>query len=87
MSGSIADVEFVMRNLAESIVAAAQAATQITASAQEQLIGIDQVTIAIQNILQASKQNATGSQQAESGAKNLHQLGQNLKAITQKFSV
>ena len=76
-----------IRTLAESIVSAAQAATQITASAQEQLIGIDQVTIAIQNILQASKQNATGTQQAEAGAKNLNQLGQNLKAIAQKFTV
>lgn len=76
-----------IRTLTESIVAAAQAATQITASAQEQLIGIDQVTIAIQNILQASKQNATGTQQAESGAKNLNQLGQNLKAVAQKFTV
>lgn len=76
-----------IRTLAESIVSAAQAATQITASSQEQLIGIDQVTIAIQNILQASKQNATGTQQAESGAKTLNQLGQNLKALTQKFTV
>jgi len=76
-----------IRSLAESIVAAAQAATQITASTQEQLIGIDQVTIAIQNILQASKQNATGSQQAEAGAKTLNQLGQNLKALVQKFAV
>ncbi|HRE83030.1 MAG TPA: methyl-accepting chemotaxis protein [Opitutaceae bacterium] len=76
-----------IRTLTESIVSAAQAATQITASAQEQLIGIDQVTIAIQNILQASKQNATGTQQAEAGAKNLNQLGQNLKAVAQKFTV
>lgn len=76
-----------IRTLAESIVAAAQAATQITASTQEQLIGIDQVAIAIQNILQASKQNATATQQVESGAKNLNQLGQNLKSVAQKFTV
>lgn len=76
-----------IRTLAESIVSAAQAATQITASTQEQLIGIDQVTIAIQNILQASRQNATATQQAESGAKTLNQLGQNLKVVAQKFAV
>lgn len=76
-----------IRTLAESIVTAAQAATQITASSQEQLIGIDQVTMAIQNILQASKQNATGTQQAEAGAKNLNQLGQNLKLLVARFSV
>lgn len=76
-----------IRLLAESIVSAAQAATQISASAQEQLIGIDQVTLAIQNILQASKQNASATQQAETGAKNLNQLGQNLRAVAQRFSV
>ncbi|MES2693889.1 MAG: methyl-accepting chemotaxis protein [Verrucomicrobiota bacterium] len=76
-----------IRTLAESIVLAAQAATQITASSQEQLIGIDQVTMAIQNILQASRQNATGTQQAETGAKNLNQLGQNLKQVVQRFTV
>ena len=76
-----------IRMLAESIVSAAQAATQITASAQEQLIGIDQVTIAIQNILQSSKQNATATQQAEAGAKSLSQLGQNLKTVVQKLTV
>lgn len=76
-----------IRTLAESIVGAAQAATQITASTQEQLIGIDQVAIAIQNILQASKQNATATQQAEAGAKNLNKLGQNLKAVAQKLIV
>jgi methyl-accepting chemotaxis protein len=76
-----------IRTLAESIVTAAQAATQITASSQEQLIGIDQVTLAIQNILQASRQNATGTQQAEAGAKNLNQLGQNLKLMVGRFTV
>ncbi len=76
-----------IRALAESIVAAAQAATQITASAQEQLVGIDQVTLAIQNILQASRQNASGTQQAEAGARNLSQLGQTLKSAVAKFSV
>ncbi len=76
-----------IRTLAESIVLAAQAATQITASSQEQLIGIDQVTMAIQNILQASRQNATGTQQAEAGAKNLNQLGQNLKQVVGRFTV
>ena len=39
------------------------------------------------NILQASKQNATGTQQAEAGAKNLNQLGQNLKLLVGRFTV
>jgi methyl-accepting chemotaxis protein len=76
-----------IRALTETIVTAAQAATQITASSQQQLIGVDQVGVAMQSILQASKQNASGTQQAESGARNLSDLGQKLKQLTQRFSV
>lgn len=76
-----------IRALAESIVTASQAATQITASSQQQLIGVDQVAVAMQSILQASKQNATGTQQAEAGARNLNELGQKLKKLTQRFTV
>ena len=61
--------------------------TQITASSQQQLIGVDQVAVAMQSILQASKQNATGTQQAEAGARNLNELGQKLKKLTQRFTV
>lgn len=76
-----------IRALTETIVTAAQAATQITASSQQQLIGVDQVAVAMQSILQASKQNASGTQQAESGARNLSDLGQKLKHLTQRFSL
>ncbi|MEO6666724.1 MAG: methyl-accepting chemotaxis protein, partial [Nitrospiria bacterium] len=43
-----------IRVLAESIVEAAQAATQIAASSQQQLVGMDQVALAMENIKQAS---------------------------------
>lgn len=76
-----------IRALAESIVTAAQAATQITASSQQQLIGVDQVAGAMQSILQASRQTASGTQQAEAGARNLNELGQKLKAIAQRFTI
>jgi methyl-accepting chemotaxis protein len=76
-----------IRALADSIVTAAQAASQITASSQQQLVGVDQVASAIQNILQASKQNATGTQQADTGARNLNELGQRLKKVVQRFAV
>ena len=76
-----------IRALAETIVTAAQAATQITASSQQQLIGVDQVAGAMQNILQASRQNASGTQQAEAGARNLNELGQKLKTLAGRFTV
>jgi methyl-accepting chemotaxis protein len=70
-----------IRVLAESIVEAAQAATQIAASSQQQLVGMDQVALAMENIKQASAQNVAGTKQAETAAQGLHELGQKLKQL------
>ena len=67
-----------IRLLADSIVDAAQAATQIAASSQQQMVGMDQVALAMENIKQASVQNVAGTKQAEIAAKSLHSLGQKL---------
>lgn len=67
-----------IRLLAESINEAAQAATQIAASSQQQMAGMDQVVMAMENIKQASVQNVAGTRQAEVAAKGLHELGQRL---------
>ena len=67
--------------LAESMVEAAQSATQIAASSQQQLVGMDQVALAMENIKQASSQNAASTKQAEASAQNLHELGQKLKRL------
>jgi methyl-accepting chemotaxis protein len=71
-----------IRLLAESIAEAAQAATQIAASSQQQMVGMDQVALAMDNIRQASSQNVAGTRQAEEAARNLHELGQKLSAMT-----
>jgi methyl-accepting chemotaxis protein len=71
-----------IRVLAESIAEAAQAATQIAASSQQQMVGMDQVALAMDNIKQASSQNVDGTKQAETAAGNLHELGQRLSAMT-----
>ncbi len=76
-----------IRSLAESIAEAAQAALQIAASSQQQLVGTDQVALAMENIKQASVQNLAGTKQAESAAQNLHQIGQQLKKLTEPFRV
>jgi methyl-accepting chemotaxis protein len=67
-----------IRLLAESIHEAAQAATQIAASSQQQMVGMDQVALAMENIRQASMQNVSGAKQAEVAAQGLHELGQKL---------
>ncbi len=74
-----------IRELAESIDAAAQAARQISASAEQQSIGMDQVAQAMESIKQAANQTANATRQTESGARDLHQLGQSLKTIVSRF--
>ena len=64
-----------IRLLADSIVEAAQAATQIAASSQQQMVGMDQVALAMESIKQASVQNVSGARQAEVAAQSLHELG------------
>jgi len=67
-----------IRLLADSVAEAAQAATQIAASSQQQMVGMDQVALAMENIKQASVQNVSGTKQAEVAAQSLHELGQKL---------
>jgi methyl-accepting chemotaxis protein len=74
-----------IRQLADSITEAAQAATQIAASSQQQLVGTDQVAMAMENIKQASTQNMAGTKQAELAAQSLHELGQRLKKLVEQY--
>ncbi|MDA8108099.1 MAG: methyl-accepting chemotaxis protein, partial [Betaproteobacteria bacterium] len=64
--------------LAESVGDASQAAVQIAASSQQQIVGMEQVALAMENIKQASLQNVAGTKQTEAAAQNLHELGQRL---------
>ncbi|MHB8743447.1 MAG: CHASE3 domain-containing protein [Sulfuricaulis sp.] len=82
-----ADVGESIRLLADSITEAAQAATQIAASSQQQLVGMDQVALAMGNIKQASTQNMAGTKQAETSAHSLHELGQKLKQLLERYRV
>jgi len=69
----------------EEVKQTAQVATQIAASAQQQLVGMDQVALAMENIKQASVQNVASTKQAESAARNLHGLGQRLKQLVERY--
>jgi len=70
-----------IRLLTDSVTEAAQAATQIAASSQQQMVGMDQVALAMENIKQASMQNVAGTRQAETAAHSLHELGQKLGSM------
>ncbi len=76
-----------IRLLADSISEAAQAATQIAASSQQQMVGMDQVALAMNSIKQASLQNAGGTKQAESAAHNLSELGQKLIRVLEQYRI
>jgi methyl-accepting chemotaxis protein len=76
-----------IRILAESINEAVQATTQIVASSQQQVVGMDQIGVAMQNINQAGTETAVSMVQSEKAAKNLHELGQKLKDLVERFKV
>jgi methyl-accepting chemotaxis protein len=76
-----------IRALSESIAEATQAATQIAASSHQQLVGMDQMALAMENIKQASTQNVAGTKQAELAAQSLHDLGQKLKQLVMQYRV
>ncbi|MEE8319264.1 MAG: methyl-accepting chemotaxis protein [bacterium] len=67
--------------LAENVKKASEAATQIAASSQQQLVGVDQVASAIENIREASLQQVDGTKQVETAAKDLEQVSGKLKIL------
>jgi methyl-accepting chemotaxis protein len=73
--------------LADNMTEAAQAAVQIAVSSQQQQAGMDQVALAMENIQQASTENAAGSRQAEASARNLHALGLSLRQTVERFQL
>jgi methyl-accepting chemotaxis protein len=73
--------------LAASVNEAAQAATQISASSQQQLVGVDQVAGAMESIRQASTQNVVSAKQLETAARDLNALGQRLKGTVERYQV
>lgn len=76
-----------IRTMAESIVESSQAASQIASSAQQQLIGMDQVAMAMQNINQASAQNLQSTRRAEAAARDLQDLGRTLTQLVAQFRI
>ncbi|MBI1910823.1 MAG: methyl-accepting chemotaxis protein [Deltaproteobacteria bacterium] len=76
-----------IQELSRSISEASQAVLQIAASNQQQLVGMDQVALAMINIKQASTQNAASTKQVEITVRNLNDLGQKLKKIIEHYKV
>ena len=76
-----------IRTLTETVEEAATAASQISASAKEQLVGMDQIALAMQNIKTATSQHVSGTRQAEEAALTLRDLGGRLQELAGRFRV
>lgn len=73
--------------LAQSVNEAARSSAQITASSQEQVVGMDQISAAMESIRMAAQNNLEVTRQVEKTAKDLHDLGIALKQITERFKL
>jgi methyl-accepting chemotaxis protein len=67
--------------LNESLSEAAQSAQQIQVTAQEQVAGVDQVALAMDNVKQVSTQNIAATRQMEQAARDLNTLAQGFRAL------
>jgi methyl-accepting chemotaxis protein len=76
-----------VQKLAESIAEAAQAAAQIAASSQQQIVGMDQISAAMENIKSATSQNVAGARQTETAAGGVRELGRKLNDLVAQYKV
>jgi len=76
-----------IKGLTRSIEEASQAVVQISASNQQQLVGMDQVVLAMTNIKQATAQNAASTKQVEITVRSLNEIGQKLKDMVKYYTI
>jgi len=76
-----------IKRLADSSSKSVEAAVQIVASSQQQVVGMDQIGLAMNNINQAGTENAASMMQAEKAAKGLNELGQKLKRLVEQYKI
>lgn len=76
-----------IRTLSGSVEESSEIALQIAATSQQQMIGMDQIGSAMENIRQASQDNVAGARQVDMAARNLHQLGLRLKGLATRFKL
>ncbi len=76
-----------LKSLAGNIETTSQMAQQIIAANQQQYTGIDQVTMAMESIKEASRQNVDAARQLEDAAVGLDTLSQTLKKLVGRYVV
>jgi methyl-accepting chemotaxis protein len=81
------EVQQSIEQLSNTIQAAAQAATQVTAGGQQQATGVDQLAMAMNQIHMATVQSMSSTHQAEKAAQDLHELSQRLADMVAQYKV
>jgi len=76
-------IEVLTRTSADS----SQEALEIATSIQDQVAGMDQISLAIEKIRDAAQKNLDTTRKAEKTAEDLHELGVRLKKITEQYHV
>jgi methyl-accepting chemotaxis protein len=76
-----------IRSLADTIREAALAAQQISASAHEQSVGMDQIAQAVKDVSEGTTQFVAGAQQSQQAAEDLNDLSRELAALTERYRV
>jgi len=76
-----------IQTINEKVKRVSQTVMQISASAREQLAGMDQIGASMENINQAMIQSEAGTQQVEEAARNLTTLAEQLKGVVAQYRV
>jgi len=76
-----------IQKLLQSIGEAAQMATQIAAASHQQLVGMDQVAVAMENIKGASQENVKSTKQLEMGVQSMFDLSQKMKKTSERYTL
>ena len=77
----------VITTLAASVEQASQSNMQIAASSQQQLVGMDQITAAMENIKEASIQTSSSIKQTEESVIDLNKLGEKLLNMMKQYKL
>jgi len=81
------ETETAIQTLEQGAVETVQAAAHILASTNEQVVGLNQVAVAMDSIRTATDQIVLSSKQAEESMTGLERLGRKLKELADQFKV
>ncbi len=75
----------VIRQLAESVIESDRAADRISAAAGQQLLGMEQIALAVSNIEEVTSRSLANTQQAERAAVTLNELARTLREAVAQY--